>query len=177
MFSKKFLLALAVMTLGVATFASAQQPTQTTPDGSVQQDNSERRERLRQRHRELRQRHKMRGDRIRGLMRGLELTDAQREQLKAISERRLESTRLQREELQQMREKRKAGTFTEADSARATALREQIRTSMEGIRAEAEAILTAEQKLQLEQRKLERKARHEERKLRREQRLKSKSTI
>ena len=180
MFSKRVLFGFAVMTLGLATFASAQQPTQTTPDGSVQQENAERRERRR----EMRERHReMREHSFRGMMHGLELTDAQRQQLKAISDRRVESTKLQREELMQLREKRRAGTFTEADAARVTALREQIRASMEGIRAEAEAILTAEQKQQLEQRKVEREQRHQERKIRREQRLKerqerlNKSTI
>ncbi len=169
MFLKRNLFALALIVMAASTFVSAQQPTQTAPDGSIQQENSERRERLRERHKGMRGRH-MREPGFRGMMRGLELTDAQREQLKAISERRMESTRLQRQELEQLRDKRRDGTFSEADAARATALREQIRASMEGIRAEAEAVLTAEQKAQLEQRKLQREARHEERKLRRGQR-------
>lgn len=176
MFSKKNLFAFALMILGVGTFASAQQPTQNTPDGSIQKEETERRERFRERHREGRLGGKrMREHGMREFFRGLELTDLQRDQLKAISERRLESTKLQREELMQLREKRRAGTFTEADTARVMALREQIRASMEGIRAEAEALLTAEQKLQLQQRELERKSRHEERKLRREQRLKERA--
>ena len=158
MFSKN-LFTLALLILCTVTFASAQQPTQTPPDGSTQQ---ERRDRLRERHKERRKGHqRMREHGMRGLIRGLDLTDAQREQLKAIADRRLESTKLQREELLQLQEKRRAGTFSEADAARVTALREQVRASMEGIRAEAEAILTAEQKLQLQQRELERKARHE----------------
>jgi protein CpxP len=173
MFSRRNLIGFAAMILAIPILVIAQQPTPTSPEGSIEQEKSEGRERLRERRGELGKRHqRMREHGMRHLMRGLELTDAQREQLKAISQRRMESTKLQRDELSQLREKRRNGTFSEADQARAAALREQIRASMEGIRAEAEAILTAEQKAQLEQRNLERKARHEERKLRREQRLK-----
>ena len=84
MFSKK-LFTHALLILGTATFASAQQPTQTPPDGSIQQERSER---LRERHKERDGHRRMREHGMRGLMRGLDLTDAQREQLKAISDRR-----------------------------------------------------------------------------------------
>ena len=97
------------------------------------------------------------------LMRELNLTDEQRQQSRAIMQRRLASTKSQREELFQLREKRIAGTFTAADEARAKALRQEMRASMEGVRAEMEGVLTAEQKAKLEQLKQERKAKFEER--------------
>lgn len=160
-----------ILTVGLVAFA--QQPreqTPATPDSSVRQERWERKERRRDRM----ARHKgmnMRGGMGR-LFRGLNLTDAQREQLRAITQRRLESTRSQREELFRLREKRLMGTFTPEDEARAKTLHQEIHTSMEGIGAEAEGILTTEQKAQLEQFKLEHKARHEERKARHEQRMK-----
>lgn len=157
-----------VLASGICVFAQEQtQPT--APDGT-RQERLERKERFRGRG----ERHKgMRGPRGMGhFMKGLNLSDAQREQMRAITQRRMESTKTQREELSQLREKRIAGTFTAEDEARAKTLHEEIRRSMEGTRAETEAILTAEQKAQFEQMKNERKARHEERKARHEQRLK-----
>jgi Spy/CpxP family protein refolding chaperone len=102
----------------------------------------------------------------------LNLSDAQQEQGRAIMQRRLESTKVQREELFRLREKRIAGSFTPEDGARAKALHEEIRTSMEGARTEMESVLTAEQKAKLEGLKAERKARHEERLKERGERLK-----
>lgn len=157
-----------VLASGICVFA--QEQTQPTAPEGARQERRERKERFRERG-ELHKR--MRGPHGEGhFMKGLNLTDAQREQMRAIHQRRMESTKTQREELFQLREKRIAGTFTAEDEARAKTLREEIGRSMEGVRAEAEAILTAEQKTQLEQMKTERKARHEERKARHEQRLK-----
>ena len=78
-------------------------------------------------------------------------------------QRRLEGNKSQREELFKLREKRIAGTFTADDEARAKALRQEMRASMEGIRVEMEGILTAEQKTKLEQLKQERKEKIEQR--------------
>lgn len=97
-----------------------------------------------------------------GGMRELNLTAEQRQQQRAILQRQLGTTKAQREELFNLREKRIAGTFTAEDEARARALREEIRTSMNGIRSEMESVLTAEQRAKLEQLKTERRARREE---------------
>jgi Spy/CpxP family protein refolding chaperone len=106
-------------------------------------------------------------------MRGIDLTDAQREQIRSITQRRLESTKAQREELFKLREKRIAGTFSAEDGARAKALHQEIRTAMDGIRNETEGVLTSEQKARIEELQKERKARHEqqmnERQLRRQE--------
>jgi Spy/CpxP family protein refolding chaperone len=104
----------------------------------------------------------------------LNLTEEQRQQSRAILERRLESTKLQREELFKLREKRTAGTFTADDEARARALHQEIRTAMEGLRSEMEAVFTAEQKARLEGLKKERKERIEQRMKDRQERLNKK---
>ena len=173
MISRKNVAGLFVLIMGLTTMAFAQQPAQTTtPDGSKQE-----RMEHRGRHREgMGRDREMRGHGGPGhLMRELNLTEAQREQIRAITQRRLEATKSQREELFKLREKRIAGTFSNDDEARAKALRQEIQSSMEGVRGETEALLTVEQKARLEQLKTERKAKHEERgaerKARREQRM------
>lgn len=114
------------------------------------------------------------------LMGELNLTDEQRQQRRAIMERRLESTKVQREELFRLGEKRRAGTFTADDEARAKALHQELRSSMESVRSEMDAVLTAEQKAKLEQleneRKQEREQRREQRLKERQERLKNKPT-
>jgi Spy/CpxP family protein refolding chaperone len=97
------------------------------------------------------------------LARELNLSDAQKAQSRAIMERRLASTKGQREELFKLREKRIAGTFTAEDGARAKALHEEIRASMEGARTEMDGVLTAEQKAKREELKAERKAKRAQR--------------
>ena len=155
--------------------ALAQEPQKApAPDDTLRRDRIERMERHRERlgMREGRERERI--DRRAGFghfMRDLNLTEEQRQQSRAIVQRRLESTKAQREELFRLREKRIAGTFSAEDEARAKALHQEIRSSMDGIRAEMENILTAEQKVRIEEMQKERKARMEQRKLERQQRL------
>jgi len=173
MFLRKSLLGLVgiILAFGMLAFAQEPQPQNPPPlDGPLR---GERMEQRRERHRERmgdhegRGRHKgregmgRRGPGMGRLPRELNLTDAQREQSRAIMQRRLESTKGQREELFKLREKRIAGTFTAEDGTRAKALHEEIRASMEGARAEMAGVLTAEQKAKLEGLKAERKAKHE----------------
>lgn len=159
-----------ILAFGMLAFAQEPQPQNPPPlDGPLRGERMEqRRERNRARmgDREGRGRQKGRegmGRRGPGMghLRELNLTDAQREQSRAIMQRRLESTKGQREELFKLREKRIAGAFTAEDGARAKALHEEIRASMEGARTEMAGVLTAEQKAKLEGLKAERKAKHE----------------
>lgn len=151
------------MAFGMVVFA--QQPsaqTETAPDGTFRRDGKQRLER----HRDRLGGHKGMGQRGGGvghLLRELNLTDEQRQQSRAIMQRRLESTKPLREELFQLREKRIAGTFTAEDGARAKALHQELRSSMEGVRTEMEGVLTAEQKARLEELKKERKEKMEQR--------------
>jgi len=162
MFSRKSLIIILGAILASSTIAVAQQ-TQTQSSAAGAQF-KRRSERLAERG-ERRGRHE--GMRHRGgighLIRELNLTDAQRQQARAIMQRRLQGTTTQREELFKLREKRIAGTFTADDEVRTQALRQEIHASMEGVRAEMEGVLTAEQKTKLEQLKQERKEKFEQR--------------
>jgi len=154
-----------ILTFGMVAFAQQPQTPTTNPDGTPRNERLERSEKRRERLDGMRGHDKDGFGRLgRGhLMKGLNLSEAQREQIHAITQRRLESTKAQREELVRLREKRVAGTFSADDEARAKALRQEIHAAMEGIRTETAGVLTAEQKARMEELQKERKARLEER--------------
>lgn len=154
-----------ILTFGMVAFAQQSQTPTTPPDGTPKNERLERREKHRERLDGMRG-HDREAFGFRGpgnLIQELNLSEAQREQLHAITQRRVESTKAQREELLKLRDKRMAGTFSADDEARAKALRQEIRAAMEGIRTETAGVLTAEQKARLEELQKERKAKHEER--------------
>ncbi|HVQ38543.1 MAG TPA: Spy/CpxP family protein refolding chaperone [Pyrinomonadaceae bacterium] len=157
-----------ILTVSMAAFGQQTQTTTTTQEGTLKQERLERREKLRgqlegMRRHSGRERMGRRGPGLRDAIRGVDLTEAQRAQIRSITQRRLEATKSQRDELSKLREKRIAGTFSAEDGARAKALHEEIRTAMEGVRAETAAVLTSEQKARIEQRQKERKANREQR--------------
>jgi Spy/CpxP family protein refolding chaperone len=174
-----------ILTFGMVAFAQQPQPPTTTQDGTLKRDRLEqrrerlrertggmrleRREKLRERLDGMRQRHGgpegfRRGGHVPGdFAPGVQLSDEQRQQARAIMQRRLEGTKTQREELFKLREKRIAGTFNAEDEARAKALHQEIRSGMEGARTEVQGVLTAEQKTQIEEFQKQRKARREQR--------------
>ncbi len=160
MYSRKSLVTILGILLAFGTVAVAQQ-TRSSDTGAQLKTPSER---FAQRGERGGRRGRMghRGG-VGHLIRKLNLTDEQRQQAHAIMQRRLAGTKSQREELFKLREKRIAGTFTADDEARAKALRQEMRASMEGVHAEMEGVLTAEQKTKLEQLKQERKAKFEQR--------------
>ncbi|HLL76998.1 MAG TPA: Spy/CpxP family protein refolding chaperone [Pyrinomonadaceae bacterium] len=112
----------------------------------------------------------------------LNLSDAQREQLRQIESRYADSFRARREELRSiMQTRRQGGTLTAGQEARARQLREELRADSEKMRAEMRAVLTDEQRTQLQtmreemgkRRELRRERRREfreQRRLRRQQR-------
>src|SRR5882724_958787 len=177
MFLRKSLFGISgiILACGMAAFAQEAQP-QTPQDDAFRKDRIERMERHRER---LGRREGLKGDEDTGrrgrgmgqLVRELNLSDEQRQQSRAIMQRRLESTKTQRDELFKLREKRIAGTFTAEDEARARALHQEIRTAMEGVRTEMAGVLSAEQKARLEELKKERKERMEQRMKERQERL------
>lgn len=166
---RKNLLAITgiILTFGMVAFAQQPQTPTTAQEGIPKRERLERREKLRERLDGLRQRRGgPEGLRHRGpgnLMRGVQLSDDQRQQVRAITQRRLEGTKTHREELFKLREKRIAGTFSADDEARAKALHQEIRTAMEGSQMEVQGILTAEQKTRIEELQKDRKARREQR--------------
>ncbi len=171
MYSRKSLIIILGILLAFGTTAIAQQ-TQTPPSTATERPLHERSERFARRGERKGGRERMghRGG-LGHLIRELNLTEAQREQARAIMQRRLAGTKAQREELFNLREKRIAGTFSADDEARAKALRQEMRASMEGIHSEMEGLLTAEQKARLEQLKQQRKAKFGERMKERQERL------
>jgi Spy/CpxP family protein refolding chaperone len=156
MFSRKSLITVLGIILAFGAVAIAQQTQPQSPHADAQFKRHSERLAATGEHRGRRGGMRRRGG-IGHLIRELNLTDEQRQQGRAIMRRRLEGTKSQREELFKLREKRIAGTFTADDEARAKALRQEMRASMEGVRAEMEGILTAEQKTKLEQLKQEHK--------------------
>lgn len=105
-----------------------------------------------------------RGDKgmMRGL-RGLNLTDAQREQTRGIVKKYKTSTETQREEIRGLMMKRRDGIITADEQARFKELRTQTKTSTEQMNTEILNLLTAEQRTQLDQLKEERRKKGEER--------------
>ncbi len=95
-------------------------------------------------------------------LRGIELTDAQKEQIKALRQT-FSQDASTREEMKTIMQARRAGTLTEDQKQRAEAIRTQQRAQMETFKAQVDAILTPEQKQQIETRKQEMKERMEKR--------------
>ena len=171
-----------ILVCGISAVGALGQETPPQSQTAPAQDDSLRRdriERMQKRRERMERREGIAGHRghpgmgrhteIGRLVGELNLTDEQRQQRQVIMERRLESTKVQREELFRLGEKRRAGTFTADDGARAKALHQELRSSMESVRSEMDAVLTAEQKAKLEELKSERKQIREQRK---EQRMK-----
>ena len=112
----------------------------------------------------------MRGGR--GLMRGfdqLNLTDAQKEQIKGI----LEANKPDKsafEALRPLMEAKRNGTITADQEAQLKAHREQMKQKHKQVKAQILAVLTAEQKAQLDKLKEEWKQKREERRQMRQER-------
>ena len=138
---------------GAVVVAQDQQPPAT---GTPQIQKQNRRERL---ERSGKQRH-MRGQRLGAGLRGLDLTDQQREQARTIMRANFESHKAQIEELKQLRQKGREG-LSDADKARAKELRNQLRESRMSARNQLSSLLTAEQKSKLEERMKNRRERRE----------------
>src|SRR5713101_7023675 len=90
-----------------------------------------------------------------GGLRELNLSDEQKQQVRAIMERNLDSTKALREELRTLGQKRFEGTLTPEEQARAKELHQQMAQSMKSAMTEVQGILTAEQKVKLEGLRLE----------------------
>lgn len=98
-----------------------------------------------------------------GMMRELNLTDAQRQQMRAIVQQSFDGNKTTRDELRQLAEKRRLGTLTAEDQARAKTLHEQMRAAMIENRTKMAGVLTADQKAKLEELRKDRKANHQRR--------------
>jgi len=104
--------------------------------------------------------HGMRGGM--GMLRGIELTDAQKEQIQAIRQANKPSGE-NKALFDQIRETRKAGgTITEEQKAQMKAFRDSRKANMQAVHQQILGILTPEQVAQLEAKKAEMKQRREE---------------
>lgn len=96
-----------------------------------------------------------------GMLRGIDLTDAQKQQIKSI----MEANKPDEATMQQLRSFREArrngGALTDDQKAQMKAFREQAQQKREAVRLQIEAILTPEQKQQLETRKADMEKRRE----------------
>lgn len=94
----------------------------------------------------------------------LNLSDAQRENLRGIESRYAEGFRAKRDELRGIMEARRAGgALTAEQAARARQIREEMRASSGKMREEIRALLTDEQRTQLQSARDELRQRREER--------------
>ena len=163
------LITMAFAVVAFTTFASAQDTAPNAQDGVQKTEKGDRKWGKRGEGRGFKG--GMHGRRGGGMMRGLrgiELTDAQKEQIRAIHEANKPDQAI-REEMKSFMEARRAGTLTDAQKARMKELRGQQRVKMEAVHQQVLAILTPEQRQQLEARKAEMEKRREERKALRQQ--------
>lgn len=152
------IITLAVAIIAFTTFASAQETAPTEQDGVKKHDGKGW-----GKHRGGRGMHRgMRG------LRGIELTEAQKTQLKAIHEMNKPDEALM-QEMRTIRQAKRDGTITAEQTVRLKALKEQSRAKHEQVRLQVESILSPEQKQQLEQQKEEWKKKREERRMLRQQ--------
>lgn len=165
---KNKILTTAALTLAVgafSTFASAQAGDGASENGTVQKQ--ERREGKRFGKRGGRG-EGMFGDKrggkfgMRGL-RGINLTDVQKEQVRNIMETNRTANQSIFEEFRTLRQARRGGTLDATQQARLETLRGQMKQNAEVVKTQVEAILTPEQRTQLQQQREEIRRRHEER--------------
>ncbi len=110
------------------------------------------------------------------MLHGIDLTDAQKAQIKAIRDGNKPDAATMAE-LKAIKESRKAGTALTAEQKdRMKAFREQRQAKAKAAHEQILNILTAEQKAQIETRKAEMKQRFAERKLKFEERRKERDT-
>lgn len=143
----------AVLSVSGAVVVAQEQQTPPTVAPGIQQQNRGDRMKRRGKGRHLRRAG------VRGL-RGLNLTDQQKEQARAIMRANLESNKAQIEELKQLRQKGREA-LSDADKARAKELRNQLRESTLNARNQVSSLLTAEQKTKLEEMDKNRRERRE----------------
>ena len=164
--SKRFLsiLTLAIAALAFTTVSFAQETkTETTTDKAVKTERGDRRfgdrkfGRGKMGDRAFGRHGKMRGEGLRGI----NLTDAQKEQFRAFREANRPSPAL-RDELKAIHDAKKAGTITEAQKARVKTVRDEMQAKRKAAHDQIQNILTAEQKAEIQKRRTEMKTRREE---------------
>jgi Spy/CpxP family protein refolding chaperone len=95
------------------------------------------------------------------MVRELNLTDDQKQQVRTIVQQNFAANKATREELRQLGEKQRQGTLTADEQARARTLHEQMRASMKDTQMKIAGLLTPEQKTKAEELWKQRRANHE----------------
>ncbi|MFZ1702540.1 MAG: Spy/CpxP family protein refolding chaperone [Pyrinomonadaceae bacterium] len=107
------------------------------------------------------------------MMRGIDLTDAQKDQIKALRASN-KPDQVVRDEVRSLMKAKKDGTLTAEQTTRFKAIHEEGIAKQKAMHEQVQNILTAEQKAQIETRKAEMKTRMQDRKQKFEQRRKAK---
>ena len=91
----------------------------------------------------------------------LKLTDAQKQQARAIMQAKRESTKVQRQEMRRLNQQWRQGNLTAEELEKARTLRQQLAESRRDERAQMMNLLTTEQKTKLQELREARRANHE----------------
>lgn len=143
-----------ILSLGACSATALAQQTQpASPAVSAQQPG-----RAGSPRRAMRRRARMGGQRA---LAQVNLTDAQKQQVRTIIQTQGQNTKTQREELRQLMQQWRTGTLTPEGQARAKELRQQLMESRKGIHTQVQNVLTAEQKAKLQEMRELRRANHQ----------------
>ncbi len=177
---KNKILTTAALTLAVGAFStltSAQTGGAQTPNGDVQKrERAEGRGFGKRGDFDKGMRGGKRGGFGRHALRGINLTDAQKEQMRTIMESNRAANQAAHEEFRTLRQAKRAGTLDATQQARFETLKAQMKQNAEATKTQIESILTAEQRTQLEQQKEEMRKRREERREQRRERRQNPAT-
>ncbi len=162
------LITMVFAAVAFTTFAVAQDAKPSTQDGVQKQEKGQRGWGKRGEGRRGFKGMHGRGGRMMFGLRGIDLTDAQKEQIKALHEAN-KPDQATMEEMKSLMQARRAGTLTDDQKARMQSFRDQQKAKMEVLHQQVLSILTPEQRAQVEARKAEMEKRRAERKALREQ--------
>src|SRR6185369_1335744 len=91
------------------------------------------------------------GDRRPGALQQLNLTDQQKEQMRAVMMANRQNFQAQRNEMRQLNQQWRQGTLSPEGLERAKALRAQLIENRKAMRSQMEGVLTNEQKTRMEE--------------------------
>lgn len=100
------------------------------------------------------------------MLRGIELTDNQKEQIKTLAETQRATNQPMREEARELYMKKRDGTITEAETERLKQIHMDMKASGDQFKATILGLLTPEQRAEIDRIKAEREQRRQERRRR-----------
>jgi protein CpxP len=112
----------------------------------------------------------MHGGNIMRSLRGIELTDAQKTQIKSLMETNKTTFQPQREEMRSLMMKKRDGSISESEKGRFDQLKNEMKASAQQMEISIMALLTPEQTAKVTQMKAEREQKMQERKQQRQER-------